>query len=239
MDHPAGGRVESRVETAASAGSIAGWLPDPFTLPGPCRRRLPESSRSCRRRRLLQFVRRGHHGQGPRSLQRWTPGKVVDAGKSLHARSRPDPPPPPLNAAPVRTILRRLPPPTYSWSTGWPGPSPESSKDARKLPTGLVFAMHDNSLIVHGKTLAGGCHDRYRAPTLRLPRALRVLCRGKDKAYFEVLARLARPPHAEGCACQPWQVKRACLRKVMTFMAKSSPALFELVETWALEDHDD
>ena len=25
----------------------------------------------------------------------------------------------------------------------------------------------------------------------------------------------------------------------MTLLAKSSPALFELVETWALEDHDD
>ena len=43
---------------------------------------------------------------------------------------------------------------------------------------------------------------------------------GKDKAYFEVLASLDGPPHAEGCACQPCQVKRACLRKVMTFMAK-------------------
>ena len=62
---------------------------------------------------------------------------------------------------------------------------------------------------------------------------------GKDKAYFEVLASLDGPPHAEGCACQPCQVKRACLRKVMALLAKSSPALFELVETWALEDHDD
>ena len=46
---------------------------------------------------------------------------------------------------------------------------------------------------------------------------------GKDKAYFEVLASLDGPPHAEGCACQPCQVKRACLRKVMTLLAKSSP----------------
>jgi hypothetical protein len=47
------------------------------------------------------------------------------------------------------------------------------------------------------------------------------------------------PPHAEGCACQPCQVKRACLRKVMTFMAKTSPGLFDQVEAWALEGHDD
>ena len=58
---------------------------------------------------------------------------------------------------------------------------------------------------------------------------------GKDKAYFEVIASLEGPPHAEDCACQPCQVKRACLQKVM---ARSSPGLFELVEVWALEDHD-
>ena len=61
---------------------------------------------------------------------------------------------------------------------------------------------------------------------------------GKDKAYFEVLASLDGRPHAGECACQPCQVKRACLQKVMTLMARSSPALFELVEVWALEDHD-
>ena len=48
---------------------------------------------------------------------------------------------------------------------------------------------------------------------------------GKDKAYFEVLASLDGPPHAGECACQPCQVKRACLQKVMTLMARSSPAL--------------
>ena len=42
---------------------------------------------------------------------------------------------------------------------------------------------------------------------------------GKDKAYFEVIASLNGPPHAEDCACQPCQVKRTCLRKVMTLMA--------------------
>ena len=64
---------------------------------------------------------------------------------------------------------------------------------------------------------------------------------GKDKAYFEVIASLDSPPHAGDCACQPCQpcqVKRACLKKVMTLMARSSPALFELVEAWTLDDHD-
>ena len=58
----------------------------------------------------------------------------------------------------------------------------------------------------------------------------------KDKAYFEVLASLEGPPHHQGCACQPCQVKRACLRKVLTLMVRSSPGVFELVEAWALED---
>ena len=61
---------------------------------------------------------------------------------------------------------------------------------------------------------------------------------GKDKAYFEVLASLDGPPHTGECACQPCQVKRACLRKVMTLMARGSPSLFELVEAWALEGPD-
>ena len=50
---------------------------------------------------------------------------------------------------------------------------------------------------------------------------------GMDKAYFEVIGSLEGPPHAGECACQPCQVKRACIRKVMTFMARSSPALFD------------
>ena len=61
---------------------------------------------------------------------------------------------------------------------------------------------------------------------------------GRDKAYFEVLASLDGPPHAGDCACRPFRVKRACLQKVMTLMARSSPSLFELLEVWALEDHD-
>ena len=53
-----------------------------------------------------------------------------------------------------------------------------------------------------------------------------------------MIASLDCPPHAGDCACQPCQVKRACLKKVMTLMARSSPALFELVEAWTLDDHD-
>ena len=53
-----------------------------------------------------------------------------------------------------------------------------------------------------------------------------------------MLTSLEGPPHAEGCACQPCQVKRACLQKVLTLMARSSPGIFELVKAWALEDQD-
>ena len=58
----------------------------------------------------------------------------------------------------------------------------------------------------------------------------------KYKACFKVLASLEGPPHAEDCVCQPCQVKRACLQKVMTLIARSSPGIFELVEAWALEE---
>ena len=62
---------------------------------------------------------------------------------------------------------------------------------------------------------------------------------GKAKAFFEIISSLDGPPHAQDCGCQPCLVKRACLQKVMTLMARSSPALFELLEVWALEDPDD
>ena len=58
---------------------------------------------------------------------------------------------------------------------------------------------------------------------------------GRDKADFEVLASLDVLPHADGCACQPCQVKRACLQRVMTLLAKTSPGLFDQVEAWAKE----
>ena len=61
---------------------------------------------------------------------------------------------------------------------------------------------------------------------------------GKDKAYFEMLASLEGPPRTKDSACQPCQVKGACLLKVLTLMARSSPGIFELVEARALRDHD-
>ena len=57
---------------------------------------------------------------------------------------------------------------------------------------------------------------------------------GKGKAYFEVLGSPDCPPHSESCRCQPWQVKRACLRNVMTLTTRSSPTFFELVEAWTM-----
>ena len=61
---------------------------------------------------------------------------------------------------------------------------------------------------------------------------------GKDKAYFETEMALQDDTHAAGCGCQPCQVKRPCLRKAMTRMARSSPALFDLVEARVVDDHN-
>ena len=58
---------------------------------------------------------------------------------------------------------------------------------------------------------------------------------GKDKAYFEIEMALQDDNHAASCGCQPCRVKQACLRKVMTLMARSSPGLSELVEAWAVQ----
>ena len=58
---------------------------------------------------------------------------------------------------------------------------------------------------------------------------------GKDKAYFEIEMTLQDDNHAASCGCQPCRVKQACLRKVMTLMARRSPGLSELVEAWAVQ----
>ena len=47
---------------------------------------------------------------------------------------------------------------------------------------------------------------------------------GKDKAFFEMEMALRDDTHAAGCRCQPCQVKRACLRKVVALMASGSLA---------------
>ena len=52
-----------------------------------------------------------------------------------------------------------------------------------------------------------------------------------------MIASLESPPTL-GNAPVSRQVKRACLQRLMTLMARSSPGLFELVEAWALQDPD-
>ena len=49
-----------------------------------------------------------------------------------------------------------------------------------------------------------------------------------------MLANLDVPTQSVDCACQPCQVKRACLQKFVTLLASSSPELFEQVEDWAV-----
>ena len=60
---------------------------------------------------------------------------------------------------------------------------------------------------------------------------------GKDKAYFEVQMALQDDTHADSCGCQPCQVKRACIQKAMSILARSSQVLFELPEDRASEDN--
>ena len=75
-------------------------------------------------------------------------------------------------------------------------------------------------------------------PLCDCPEPCGCYAEGKDKAFFEIISSLEGPPHAEGCGCQTCKVKLACLRKVMTLIARSSPGVFELVEVWALQDQD-
>ena len=89
-----------------------------------------------------------------------------------------------------------------------------------------------NTINVHATRVSGRAEEevsgnligRDRTPPLRLPEPCACYAEGyaagKDKAYFEMLASLEGTPHAKGCACQPCQVKRACLQKVMTLMAQ-------------------
>ena len=63
---------------------------------------------------------------------------------------------------------------------------------------------------------------------------VRVIKSHRDERNFETqlreLANIEGLPHAGDCGCQPCQVKRACLWKVLSLMARSAPGLFELVE---------
>ena len=59
-------------------------------------------------------------------------------------------------------------------------------------------------------------------PVCDCPEPCACYAAGRCSAYFEVIASFEGPPHAEDCACEPCQVERACIQKVMTFMARSS-----------------
>ena len=72
------------------------------------------------------------------------------------------------------------------------------------------------------------------SPAAAMPRVRRWQGQGIFRDHLQP-GRTA--PHP-GLRCQPCQVKRACLQKVMTLLARSSPALFELVEAWTLDEHD-
>ena len=133
-------------------------------------------------------------------------------------------------------------------ATGTGEVEPENALRARKrpgnCPSALFVACTIIILIMHDRI--GACPENAGSqeealtagehPVCDCPEPCGCYAAGKDKAYFEVLASLEGPPHAGECACQPCQVKRACLRKVMTLMVRSSPAFFELMEVWALED---
>ena len=56
----------------------------------------------------------------------------------------------------------------------------------------------------------------------------RVTPPARTRPTFEIEMALQDDTHATGCRCQPCRIKRACLRKVMTDMARNSPGLFEL-----------
>ena len=61
----------------------------------------------------------------------------------------------------------------------------------------------------------------------------------KDKAYSEMLAILEGPTHGVDRSCRPCQVKTACMGALLTMIASQSPELFDQVEAWALDGHDD
>ena len=53
---------------------------------------------------------------------------------------------------------------------------------------------------------------------------------GKDKAYFEIEMSLRDDAHAADCGYQPCQVKRACIQRVMTLIAETTPDLVDLTD---------
>ena len=111
---------------------------------------------------------------------------------------------------------------------------------AREPPSGVALASGTiiASGTVHHKT---ACVPAERAACVPASRPLasgvrqdrlrpaRPLASGKTACVRQDRLRPARPL-ASG--------KTACVRKVMTPMARRSPALFELLEAWVLEDNE-
>ena len=54
-----------------------------------------------------------------------------------------------------------------------------------------------------------------------------------------MLAILEGPTHGVDRSCRPCQVKTACMGALLTMIASQSPELFDQVEAWALDGHDD
>ena len=84
----------------------------------------------------------------------------------------------------------------------------------------IVTIVHATRVSGHPeREFSGGPMTARKCPLCDCPEPWVCYVAGKDKSYFEVITRLDGPPHAEDCACQPCQVRRTCLRKVMTLMA--------------------
>ena len=62
---------------------------------------------------------------------------------------------------------------------------------------------------------------------------------GKDKAFSEMEMAPQDDTHAAACGYEPCRVKTACIGALLNMMAIRSPELFEQVEAWVLDGHDD
>ena len=156
-------------------------------------------------RRLLQRVRCGHHGQNPQPLLPWTPGKVFPA-KTFQVLSSLSSKPAPLNS--LHQVLCPL---HAGYQHGL-----ACFLSSRKPPAGLPLPCTINMNIVHIRVFPGALEKKHQEVSSPPENALRErpLCdcpepcgcyaegyaAGKDKAYFEMLANLERPPHTEGYA---------------------------------------
>ena len=72
-------------------------------------------------------------------------------------------------------------------------------------------------------------------PVSDCPEPCACYAAGRGRAYFEVIASFKGPPHAEGCACEPCQVKRACIQPGLS-MASSWHGRRNLLRRWSTCD---